>query len=44
LLVAIDDIETIDEFDRLKSIYPHLVKHEVVKFEQRQEADEIGNW
>lgn len=43
LLVAIDDTETIEEFDRLQSMYPQLVLSESVQFEQRQEADAIGN-
>ena len=44
LLVAIDDTETIAEFDRLQSIYPHLVKCKIVEFDRHQEADEIPNW
>jgi len=44
LLVAIDDVETIAEFDRLRSAYPGLLLSQSVQFESRQEADEIGNW
>lgn len=44
LLVKIDDVETIGEFDRRRSKYPGLLLSQTVQFESRQEADEIGNW
>ena len=44
LLVATSDAEALAEFDRLQSVYPNLVLSQSVRFEQRQEADEIGNW
>jgi len=44
LLVAIDDTETIAEFDRLQSMYPDLILSQSVAFSQRQDKDEIANW
>lgn len=44
LLVAVTDVETLAEFDRLQSAYPNLILSQSVEFEQRQEADEIANW
>jgi hypothetical protein len=43
-LVAIDDTETIAEFDRLQSMYPDLILSQSVAFSQRQDKDEIANW